>query len=186
MKPHSKISLSDVPDIVRSVCMEFVVIRSTHEMAQFQEGMDTLLVGSLIKLHHSLLKQLFTYSSHQVTAQDLIYLLVPAYSSRGSNAREEEEAIMLNWNDYLQDLEGDRSALTPSSVLAFVTGSPTIPPMGFDRPLTIHFINDKSKTLPTASTCSLVLRLPLALVEYEHFKEMIDFAMQNTVGFGQV
>ena len=85
---------------------------------------------------------------------------------------------MLNWNDYLQDLEGDKSALTLSSVLAFVTGSPTIPPMRFDQPLTIHFINDKCKTLPTASTCSLVLRLPLALVEYEHFKEMMDFAIQ--------
>ena len=29
MKPHSKISMNDVPDIVRSVCMKFVVIRST-------------------------------------------------------------------------------------------------------------------------------------------------------------
>ena len=125
MKPHSKISLSDVPDIVRSVCMEFVVIRSTHEMAQFQEGMDTLLVGSLIKLHHSLLKQLFTYSSHQVTAQDLIYLLVPAYSSRGSNAREEEEAIMLNWNDYLQDLEGDRYGLSLMCCTGFLVGVTT-------------------------------------------------------------
>ena len=42
MKPLSKIALSDVPKIVRSVCMEFVVVSSTHEMAQFQEGLDTL------------------------------------------------------------------------------------------------------------------------------------------------
>ena len=106
MKPVSQISLIDVPDIIRSVCMEFIVIRATHEMAQFQEGLDMLLVGSLIKLQPSLLKLLFTHSPHQVSAQDLINLLVPSYSPNGSNAREEEEAVMLNFNDYVQDLEG--------------------------------------------------------------------------------
>ena len=75
---------------------------------------------------------------------------------------------------------GRESEISPSSVLSFVTGSPTIPPMEFDRAINIHFIDDKSKTLPTASTCSLVLRLPLAL------KKMMDFAIQNTIGFGQV
>ena len=220
MKPVSKVTLSDIPDIVRIVCMEFVVVRSAHEMAQFQEGLDTLHVASLLKLHPSTIEQLFTYSCRQVTAHDLIHLLIPVYSPRGSNAREEEEAIILNWNDYLQDLEGvetllvsrtrartgcdtftrhipgiiglfysvagTESEISPSSVLSFVTGSPTIPPMGFDRTINIHFIDDKSKTLPTASTCSLVLRLPLALVEYQQFKQMMDFAIQNTIGFGQV
>lgn len=74
------------------------------EMAQFLEGLETLHVGSLLKLNPSVLSQLYTYSSHQVTARDLSHLLVPVYSPCGSNAREEEE--ILNWNYYLQDLEG--------------------------------------------------------------------------------
>ena len=41
--------------------------------------------------------------------------------------------------------------------------------VGFDSELT--FISEKSKTLPVASTCSLVLWLPTALVDYEIFKE---------------
>lgn len=61
-----------------------------------------------------------------------------------------------------------------------------MPPMGFDREISIHFIDDKDKTLPTASTCSLVLRLPLSLTMYEEFKEKVDFAIMNTFGFGQV
>ena len=81
---------------------------------------------------------------------------------------------------------GDGSSILPSSVLAFVTGSPTILPMGFDHTLSIHFIHDEAKTLPTVSTCSLVLRLPIALTEYELFKDKMNFAIQNTVGFGQV
>ena len=81
---------------------------------------------------------------------------------------------------------GTNGDVTLASVLAFVTGAPSVPPMGFDRTITIQFIDDKTKTLPTASTCSLKLRLPLSLVEYEHFKQMMNFAIQNTVGFGQV
>ena len=60
LKPVSKLTLSDIPDIVS---MEFVVVRSAHEMAQFQEGLDTLHVTSLLKLHPSTIEKLFTYSS---------------------------------------------------------------------------------------------------------------------------
>ena len=75
---------------------------------------------------------------------------------------------------------------TPAQILTFVTGAARIPPMGFSKPLTIIFSDDKNQLLPTASTCSLVLRLSLALQEYEQFKERVDYAVQNTVGFGQV
>ena len=106
VKPVSKVSLRDVDTIIDNVCIECVVLRSSNEMSQFLEGLDALHVGSLIKVHPLLLKQLFTYSATQVTSQDLRQLLVPVYSPRGSNAREEEEAVMLNWNYYLQDIEG--------------------------------------------------------------------------------
>lgn len=185
MKPVSKISLGDVPEIVRTVCIEFVVNRSTQETNQFLNGFETLNVGSLIKRHPAAMKQLLTYVPCQVTARELMDLLVPMYSPRGSNRREEEECIILNWNDYLQDLEGD-GQISPSNVLSFITGAPSMPPMGFDREISIHFIDDKDKTLPTASTCSLVLRLPLSLTMYEEFKEKVDFAIMNTFGFGQV
>lgn len=41
-----------------------------------------------------------------ITGEDLAQLLVPLYSPKGSNAREEKEAIMLNWTYYLQDIDG--------------------------------------------------------------------------------
>lgn len=100
MKPVSKISLSDIQEIVRTVCM---VLRETN---QFMEGLHTLIIRSLLRLHPAMMKQLFTYVSSQLMAQDLMGLLVPVYSPWGSNRREEEESIILNCNDYLQDLEG--------------------------------------------------------------------------------
>lgn len=92
----------------------------------------------------------------------------------------------LNPHDHVLFATGADRDVTPASVVAFVTGAPSIPPIRFDQTIKTHFINDKSKTLPTASKCSLVLQLLLSLAEYEDFKQMIDCAIQNTVSFGQV
>ena len=78
------------------------------------------------------------------------------------------------------------SKVTAAHILAFATGATKPPPMGFPIRPTITFIADQSSTLPTASTCSLTLRLPLALNDYEQFKDRMSLAILNTVGFGQV
>jgi len=76
--------------------------------------------------------------------------------------------------------------VSPGRILAFVTGTWQIPPMGFPNRPTITFISDESKTLPTSSTCDLILRLPLALTDYDNFKTQVTYGILNTVGFGKV
>ena len=72
-------------------------------------------------------------------------------------------------------------------ILSFATGASKVPPMGFPMSPTIHFISgDDPRALPTASTCSLTLGLPLALTDYDNFKERMTMAVLNTVGFGQI
>ena len=54
----------------------------------------------------TLFKQLFLHCKTSITAdfiQDLFHI---DYSVSGSNNRVKEEAIMMNWVSYLQDLEG--------------------------------------------------------------------------------
>ncbi len=58
--------------------------------------------------------------------------------------------------------------------------------MGYPRPPKIAFIEDRSRKFPTASTCGPHLNLPLSLQEYKEFKEVMEFSLSNTVGFGQV
>ena len=70
-------------------------------MVQFLQGLDSLHIASLMKVHPTQL--LFTYSSAQVTARDLARMLAPLFSPQGSNTREKEEAVVLNWNDYLEE-----------------------------------------------------------------------------------
>ena len=55
-----------------------------------------------------MLKELFlhNHAAAEVTVQYLSNLLVPVLSPDGHNRREREEAVLLAWSDYLQDMEG--------------------------------------------------------------------------------
>ena len=90
-----QVTMRDVPTILSSVCREFLIIGSSHKIAQFLEGLNTLGIASLMKVHPSSLKQLFLYNPSPVSAQ-VADLLVPAFSPRGSNIREEEEAVFMS------------------------------------------------------------------------------------------
>ena len=50
----------------------------------------------------------------------------------------------------------------------------------------LYITGDDPRALPTASTCSLTLALPLSLTEYNNFKERMTMAVLNTVRFGQL
>ena len=107
----------DIPHIVRAVYLEYVVLQSSQEIAQFVEGMQATGIAALIKHHPVILKNLFIHdSSVKVTAQYLCDLLHPLLSPRGHNRREEEGAVVLNWRDYLQDIEGIFYDLFPLSL----------------------------------------------------------------------
>ena len=65
----------------------------------------------------------------------------------------------------------------------FISGTDQIPPMGFDHPITVTFINEEK--IPFVNTCSLYITLPRNLKEKE-FKEKMDLAILGSVGFGTV
>ena len=73
---------------------------------------------------------------------------------------------------------------TLGDILGFVTGVRAVPPMGFRQSLKIEFFDEER--LPNASTCSLCLRLPWQLVEYNDFKEKFSFSVLGAHGFGNV
>ena len=107
MWPAAAVATGDIPDIVRAIYLEYTVLRSSQEIGQFIEGLQTVGIATLMKCHPLVIKKLFVYDgAANVTAQYLSELLVPIFSPRGHNKREEEEAVVLNWRDYLQDTEG--------------------------------------------------------------------------------
>lgn len=55
--------------------------------------------------------------------------------------------------------KGGASGVTLQEVLAFWTGSCSIPPLGFGKKLEISFVESVQRRLPTAHTCGMVLEL---------------------------
>ena len=70
-------------------------------------------------------------------------------------------------------------------VLIFFSGANAVPPLGFPRPPSLHFIHGPSP-LPTASTCSLELHLPTIHSNYAAFKEAMITGIMGHGGFGMV
>ena len=105
-QPH-KVMLNDVREITETVCVEYLIQRNIAEIQQFIDGLNVLSIGTLLKSHPERFKEMFLYSPTAVTAHDLDKLFIPQLSPRGSNAREKEEAIVLNWKDYIYE-EGKR------------------------------------------------------------------------------
>ena len=78
-------------------------MKSINEIQQFQEGLDVLGMGKLLKAHPSQCRELFTHNPKVVTSYDLNKLFLPILSEKGSNMREKEEAIVMNQKDYIYD-----------------------------------------------------------------------------------
>ena len=101
-----RVTTEDIPDIVEMVCTEFLIIKSISEINQFQDGLNVLGISDLVKAHPNVLRELFVHDHKTFTAADLDKLLLPVFSPIGSNAREKEESVILNWKDYIFEAEG--------------------------------------------------------------------------------
>ena len=101
-----RVKTEDIPDIVEVVCTEFLIMKSISEINQFQEGLNVLGIGNLIKSNPDVMREVFVYSDKEFTALDLDELFLPMFSPAGSNAREKEEAVILNWKDYIFEAQG--------------------------------------------------------------------------------
>lgn len=66
----------------------------------------------------------------------------------------------------------------------FVTGSPTLPPVGFIPTPAIQF--QESSMLPMANTCTNTLHLPLQNMAEEVFEYNIVSGIINSPGFGRI
>ena len=74
---------------------------------------------------------------------------------------------------------------TISDVLVFFTGADNVPPQGFDTQPKIDFLYN-SDTLPIASTCDLILRLPTIHNNLESFADSFHRAIKGCPLFGRL
>lgn len=58
-KPSSQFTLMDKESVVQPMCLHSVIVKSTAELYQFRDGLDTLNVASAMKCHCELLSDFF-------------------------------------------------------------------------------------------------------------------------------
>ena len=146
---------------------------------------------------------MFLHAENQITAEKLDNLFIAVFSPRGSNKRTTKEAVSLNYSRYLEEVEsgevtcnvvdfntdqGSQMRVTLATVLQFITGSSSIPALGFDDQPSITFLHDASGRKLTANTCSNTVHLPVnsTFLSYDNFKVEFTSCMVESPGFGNV
>lgn len=104
----STAGLSDGDTIVQSLANYYTVVKVKAQLDQLVEGLDTLGVLDLVRANSRRGRELFVYSIPQaMTADDVISMFTPKLSPQGSNRREEEEAVVMLWVNFIQMIEGE-------------------------------------------------------------------------------
>ena len=92
---------------------------------------------------------------------------------------------ILNKTKYFVAIAEANSMISLKDVLIFFTGTDREPPLGFDCQPKLTFA-DSTQLFATASTCELILRLPLRHSSYEDFKSYMEMSFKGNDYFGLV
>ena len=100
-------TLADKDEFIRAIWLHHVFFLPHAELEQLCKGFrDTLQVELLACLHGELLHSVLAATqAFDPTSKHLIDELIISYSDDGSNNRTKEEAIMLNWSEYVNECE---------------------------------------------------------------------------------
>eukprot|EP00731_Ephydatia_muelleri_P016024 Em0009g448a len=190
-KPSTHYHLTDKSHILRILCIHQTILSSKGQIDQMMEGLNEHGLLSLMKKYPECARVMLSNATEVLTAAAMIDLFQVEYSSCGSNNRQKEEASIIMFYDYLQDIEDGKVFLSTEptkvqmaleKVLQFTTGSRSIPPLGFDSSPTINFCHDPAVTLPTSNTCSMSITLPTAIINVDTFSSRMTYGIGNSLG----
>ncbi len=121
----SRLLLGEKADLIQSVSLHFVILKTLGELTQFQEGLETLGIRRAMCRYRTFLKDFYVMKEFKLTAgycnlncclcNIIIILLLTdcvrkifkaiEFSEKGSNAREKEETTYMMFLDYLHECE---------------------------------------------------------------------------------
>ena len=105
-KPSTYYHLTDKPSILRILFIHHTFLSCKGQIDQLMEGLNEHGVLSLMKKYPECACVMLSNSTETLTAAAMIDLFHVEYSSCGSNNRQKEEASILMFYEYLQNIEG--------------------------------------------------------------------------------
>jgi hypothetical protein len=122
---------------------------------------------------------LFQFHKTELNSEIILDLYTePTLAEMGSNLRQKQVQAITYWRDFVRDLEGRRFVMIKyarqklniadedparlADLLGFLTGTPSISPLGFQSKPSLNFKNltDTRKEFPLISTYALTLHFP--------------------------
>ena len=197
------VTIEDKDKLFHAIALHYNLLTALSEINQFVEGLNLHGLLDHVRQHPLKARQLFLHTENQLTAEKVDDLFMPVFSPRESNKRTSVEAVSLNFSSYLEEVESDNITcnvvdfstgqqsemrLTLAAVLQFITGSSSIPAIGFDDWPSITFLHDDSGRKLSTNTCSNTLHLPVnsTPLSYDKFKVEYTSCMTESPGFGNV
>ena len=105
-QPSHTSQFADLDCIVQSLAMHYSVVCVKAELDDMVDGLKTLDVLGLIRTNGNKLRPLFVCGdSTPPTVDNMIDMFAPKLSPIGSNRRESEEEVVMQWVNYLQMIE---------------------------------------------------------------------------------
>ena len=99
--PSVTFKLKDLPELIRNICLHFVIYVAKSELDQIKDGLRTLKLLAVMESNQLQFLPLFlNCHRQQLTADKLIGFRVQDWSPKD---REDEEA---NWENYVRATEG--------------------------------------------------------------------------------
>ncbi|XP_065924997.1 G2/M phase-specific E3 ubiquitin-protein ligase isoform X3 [Magallana gigas] len=168
-------------ELVHALCRHIAVTRIEKSLKQFTKGLKCLGVLDRIRNYPDAMRGLFVHKSDLVVdAVEMDNMFVVEFSEEGSNKYINELRIQTYWRDYLLEIEDTPDKF--KSILVFVTGLDSVPPLGFSPPLKLKFRHPEADenfsvfATPYANTCFNTLSIPVTET-YNAFKEVMDNAL---------
>ena len=181
--------LSDRDEMVESLLKQCFVYGVHTEVSQFFQGLNSIgNLGDMIMGNKLLFDTILSNQHPRLTKAVFMSLCEYNRSEEGSNKREQEEKTIYSFEVFLQDLEEDEvTCLSLEDLLVFITAADCVPPLGFDKLITINFydFDGKVRRRPYASTCGLYLFLPRGFENPIDFSNFMKEALLDCHGFGK-
>lgn len=166
------LTCANIPRIVQQLAIHDVILKRVGPIQAIQDGMNEVGIIDLAKSYPGLMKTTLTMKEKILDA-DLFLSLVPI----PGNMTNENKQVM----DYFCEFLHSASEKELQDCLQFITGTSSVPPLGFPYPISLTFTPEKR--LPFARTCSLQLELSTVYATFIQFKDVLKTAIYEHGGF---
>uniref|UniRef100_A0A663MFG9 G2/M-phase specific E3 ubiquitin protein ligase n=1 Tax=Athene cunicularia TaxID=194338 RepID=A0A663MFG9_ATHCN len=165
-------ALCDKNMLVNDILFHHVIKRIISPLESFRQGLKTLGVLEKMQMYPDAFSSILCHKPERLSAETICDLFT-IHSSSNVN----KTGAVNFWMGYLQDVESGESVVTLEDILLFVTGSFSIPPVGFDPEPTIKFLHIK---YPVGKRLLNCLELPITK-SYKQFKNKMEVTIRNTL-----